>query len=431
MIVILLMFVVFIVTLLLGVPIYAAIGTATLIPLLVQANSSITLLPQTLFSGIDNFVLIAVALFIVSGSMMQASGLTDEILEAADSIVGHIPGGVGASTIIASGFFAALTGSGLAATVAIGSITVGGMVQRGYQKGLAGAVAASGGALGVLIPPSNPMIIYGVISGTSIGALFIAGLFPGILITASLALVMYFIGKKKKLIDPEKKFSWKRARKATWDGKWSLIAPFIILGSIYTGFATPTEAAEIAVFYAIFYGFVIKRNINVQTFGKAIRNGALTASIMLVMSGVANGFGRVVTMFQVPQKVGYFIANITTDPQLVLLMIVGLLFITGMFMETLSQIIILTPIFMPMLHKLGINPVVFGILFVLCIEIGFLTPPIGGNLFVAVKISDASLMEVSKQEIPFILTFLFWAILIVFFPEIVTFFPSLLGGFNH
>jgi len=412
------------ITLLIGVPIYAAIGTATLIPLLVYNDFSPTMIPQTLFSGIDNFVLIAVALFIISGAIMQASGMTDEILEVADAIVGHIPGGVGATTIIASGFFAALTGSGLAATVAIGSITVGGMVQRGYEKALAGAVAASGGALGVLIPPSNPMIIYGVISGTSIGALFMAGLIPGILITASLTLVMYLIGKRKKLIATDKKFSLKRTINALWIGKWGLLAPVVILGSIYSGIATPTEAAEFAVLYALIYGFGIKRNVTLNNFIMAFRTGALTASIMLVMTGVASGFGRLVTMYQVPQKVGYFIANITTNPELVLLMLVGLLMITGMFMETLSQIIILTPIFLPILTDLGINPVVFGIIFVLCIEIGFLTPPVGGNLFVAVKIADASLMQISKAEIPFILVFLFWAVMFIFFPEIVLFFPD-------
>jgi len=214
--------------------------------------------------------------------------------------------------------------------------------------------------------------------------------------------------------------------KAIWAGKWALLAPIIILGSIYSGLATPTEAAEIAVFYAILYGFVIKRNVTLGTFVTAIRNGALTAAIMLVMTGVANGFGRLVTMYQVPQKVGYFVTNITDTPELVLLMLIGVLIFTGMFMETLSQIIILTPIFMPLLNDLGINPIVFGIIFVLLIEMGFLTPPVGGNLFVAVKIADASLMQIAKAEIPFILVFLFWAVMFIFFPEIVLFLPNLL-----
>jgi C4-dicarboxylate transporter DctM subunit len=425
-----LLFVTFIVTLLLGVPIYAAIGTATLLPLLIFNDFSPTIIPQTFFSGIDNFVLVAVALFIISGSIMQASGLADDILKVADRVIGHVPGGVGVSTILASAIFAALTGSGLAATVAIGSITIGGMVQRGYSKHLAGAVAASGGGLGVLIPPSNPMIIYGVLSGASIGTLFMAGMVPGILIALSLALVMYVIGRKKDLRGTEEKFSWGRMFRALWDGKWGLLAPVVILGSIYAGIATPTEAAEFAVFYALLYGLVIRRNVKVKDLVSAFRNGALVASIMLAMTGVASGFGRLVTMYQVPQKLGSYIATFTTDPETVLLMLVGLLLITGMFMETLSQIIILTPIFLPILTNLGVDPIVFGILFILCIEIGFLTPPIGGNLFVAVKLSNSSLMQVSKAEIPFILTFLAWAIILIYFPSIITFLPDMLSKFN-
>ena len=423
------MFIVFLVALLIGVPIYAAIGGAALLAVCIDPATAVQMVPLATVNGIDNFVLIAVALFFISGALMQASGMTEEILSVADAFVGHIYGGIGATTIVASAFFAALTGSGLAATVAIGSITIGGMVSRGYKKPLAGAVAASGGALGVLIPPSNPMIIYGVLSGTSIGMLFAAGLIPGLLITASLSLVMMFIGKKNNLKDPEKKFSWRHALIAAWRAKWALLAPFVILGSIYLGIATPTEAAEIAVVYALFYGCIIKRKIKFKTIVRAFMDGAMTSAIMLIMSGVASGFGRIITLYQVPQTVGIFITSITDNPQLIMLMILVMLFFTGCFMETLSQVIILTPIFLPILLQLGVDPIVFGVIFVLMIEIGFLTPPIGGNLFVAVKLCDnASLMDISKAEIPFILVFLSWAVIFVFFPEIITFLPNLLKG---
>lgn len=201
----------------------------------------------------------------------------------------------------------------------------------------------------------------------------------------------------------------------------------IILGGIYTGLTTPTEAAEIAVLYAILYGILIKRNIGTKFLLGAFRNGAITAAIMLAMTGVASGFGRLITLYQIPQKVGLFVANITTDPHIVLLLLILVLMFTGMFMETLSQIIILTPIFLPIVTQLGVDPLVFGVIFVLCIEIGFLTPPIGGNHFVAVKLTDSSLLKISKTEIPFILTFLAWAIIFVFFPEIILFLPNLLN----
>ena len=423
-----LMLLIFLAVLLIGAPIYVAIGGSGFIPLILKiVPLSPNLIPQATLDGMSNSVLIAIALFFISGALMQSTGLTEEILSFADAAVGHVYGGVGVATIVASAFFAALTGSGLAATVAIGSITVGGMVARGYSKPLAGAVAASGGALGVLIPPSNPMIIYGVISGTSIGALFTAGFIPGLLVTATLAIAMAIVGKRNNLIDRSKKFNLKYLLKTTWRCKWSLVAPFIILGSIYSGLCTPTEAAEIAVFYAMFYGFVIKRSLKASTFFLAFKDGAITASVMLVMSGVAGGFGRIVTMYQLPQTVGRAIATFTTNPQIVMLLILCFLLFTGCFMETLSQVIILTPIFLPILTPLGVSSVAFGIIFVLMIEIGFLTPPVGGNLFVAVKLTGASLMGISKSEIPFIVCFLFWAVMFVFFPEIILWLPRILG----
>lgn len=335
-------------------------------------------------------------------------------------------GGVGITTIVASAFFAALTGSGLAATVAIGSITIGGMVERHYDKPLAGAIASTGGALGVLIPPSNPMIIYAVQASCSVGALFMAGLVPGLIITGSLANVCWFMGRSKHLKD-DRKFNGKVALKALWKCKWALLAPIIILGTIYTGVCTPTEASEIAVFYSMLYGFVIKRNLSFKTFIRAFRNGAITAATMLVMSGVAGGFGRIITMYQLPRTIGRAIANFTTNPHVVMLMLVGFLLFTGCFLETLNQIIILTPIFLPILTALGVSPIVFGVIFVLMIEIGFLTPPIGGNLFVAVKLTGSPIMQISKYELPFVAVFLFWAVMFIFFPGIVTFLPNLLG----
>lgn len=221
-----LMFITFLVILLLGAPIYVAIGGSALLPLVLGVVPlDATLVPQATINGMSNSVLVAVALFFIAGSLMESSDLTKELLEFADSLVGHMYGGMGMATIVASAFFAALTGSGLAATVAIGSITIGGMVERRYSKPLAGAVAATGGALGVLIPPSNPMIIYAVLSGTSVGALFTAGLVPGILITVTLSAVMYVIGRKNKLVDTSRKFSGKAVLKSIWKSKWALLAP--------------------------------------------------------------------------------------------------------------------------------------------------------------------------------------------------------------
>jgi len=420
----LILIITFIVTLLLGVPVVAVIGISTILPLMFDNKLPLTIVPQTLFSGTDQFPLIAVAAFLLAGALMQKSKMTDDIFDVSNALIGSISGGLGAVAIVASMIFAALSGSGLATTAAVGTLTINGMINKGYKREFAGAIVSSGGALGIMIPPSNPLIIYGVISGASVSTLFMAGVVPGILMGITMVLLIWFQGKRYGLASNQE-FSMSYLFKSMWKAKWALFAPILILGGIYLGITTPTEAAEIAVLYSLFVGVVIKRSLGLKSIIESIQESTLLSGVMLAMVGVATGFGRLLTIYQFPQKAAVFILSISSNPYIVLMLIMVLLIFIGTWMETLSQVIILTPVFLPVIVGLGVDPIVFGILFVLACEIGFLTPPIGGNLFVAVKLANTSLEKIAIAEIPFVLLLILWSLLIIFFPEIALWLPSL------
>jgi C4-dicarboxylate transporter DctM subunit len=419
--------IVFIVTLLLGVPVLAVIGLSTVVPILLYHTIPLSTVAQSLYTGTDQFPLIAVAFFLLAGSLMQRSGMTEDIFNFSNALVGSIAGGIGAVAIMASMIFAALSGSGLATTAAVGTLTIDGMLKKGYRKEHAGAVVASGGVLGIMIPPSNPLIIYGVIAGQSVGTLFIAGILPGIMIGLSMILLVWFQGKRYHLVSDEP-FSIMKLGMAFWKSKWALIAPVFILGSIYFGIATPTESAEIAVVYSLFVGLVIKRTLKFQDIIDSIIDTVKMCGIMLAMVGFATGFGRLLTIFRFPQNASMWILSITENPYLVLVLIMGFLIFIGTWMETLSQVIILTPVFLPVVTALHISPIVFGILFVLACEIGFLTPPVGGNLYVAAELTKAPLERIAIAEIPYIVLLILWSLIIIFFPKIILWLPMHMMG---
>ena len=414
----------FVVGLLLALPVCAVLGGATLFTLILDPTLPPTVVPQTLFSGTDQYTLIAVLCFIFAGNIMEKVGMTDDILEFSNALVGCISGGLGAVVIMACMVFAALSGSGLACTAAIGAITINGMAKAGYKREFAGAITAGGGALGVMIPPSNPMIIYGVIAGVSIGKLFLAGVVPGLLLGCSMILYIWIVGRVKGLAAANT-FSAARLVRAFWQGKWALAAPVIILSGIYSGITTPTEAADIAVVYALFVGLFIKRTLTLKGIIQAINSTTLTVGVMLAMVGFAVGFGRLITLYQFPQQAGEFILSVSSNPHIILLVLVGFLLFAGTWMETISMIIILTPVLLPVITIMGVDPILFGILLVLGCEMGFLTPPMGGNLFVAAKLADVSLERISIYALPFVGILLFWAVVLIFFPDIALWLPRM------
>jgi len=418
--------VVFVICLIIGVPILATLGLATLVPMLVDGKPPLAMVAQTLYTGVDQFPLIAVTGFILAGSLMGSGGMTERIVSFSAVLVGRYTGGLAIVAIFACMFFAAITGSGPATVAAIGGLMIPGMVKRGYSQSFGGAVVASGGVLGILIPPSNPMIIYGVVGNVSITKLFMAGLLPGILIGTLMMAAAWLVARKRNYSGDSAPFSWCKLRAAANHGKYSLAAPIIILGGIYSGVFTPVEASAVAVFYALFVGVYLHREITIERFVRALRDTAIITGTVVVIVGVALAFGRLLTLYRIPALVAESLGQLTSDPMMLIFLIAIFLIILGTFMETLAQIVILTPVFMPIVLGLGIDPVHFGVIFVICCEIGFLTPPLGANLFVASKQAGVSIESISVSVLPFLAALMIGLILVIVFPQIALFLPGIL-----
>jgi C4-dicarboxylate transporter DctM subunit len=416
----------FILLLLLGVPVAVSLGIATLFALLLT-GIPIVMLAQTVFAAADSFPLIAIPLFILAGSLMETGGLSRRLIVVFTSLTGHIPGGLAIVTILACMFFAAISGSGPATTAAIGTIMIPAMVRRNYDRNFAGAAAASGGTLGILIPPSIPMIIYGISAEQSIAKLFTAGFIPGILVGAVLALTAYVLSRQRGYLGSADSFSGKNFLLSLWRGKWSLAAPVIILGGIYAGVVTPTESAVIAVVYGFLVGFFIYGELTLSETIRALKFSATTSGVVLFIMGTATAFGQLMTRYHIPDKVAEAIASISSSPFIILMLINALLIFVGMWMDTLAQIILLTPLLLPVVMKVGVDPIHFGILFVINCEIGFLTPPVGVNLFVSMGVTGTSLEAISRAALPFVVSLILAVTLLTLFPQVSLFLPRLIG----
>ena len=323
--------------------------------------------------------------------------------------------------------FAALSGSGPATTAAIGSITIPAMREDGYKTPFAAAVAAAGGALGSLIPPSNLMIIYGLVSETSIPRLFLAGFIPGFLVTAMLMLTTYVVSRRKGFGGSGKPFSWRPAGRAAWDGKWAIGAPLLILGGIYSGAFTPTEAAAVAVFYALLVGSVIHRELDFKKILESLRFTALITGLLILIAPTI-AFGQLSAFYDVPAAIEGLITSFTTNVYVVMILIGVFYIFIGTFMESLAQIILFTAVFLPLVKDLGVDPVAFGVFTVITCEIGFLTPPLGGNLNVAARLSGITIEQVSVAVLPFILAYCVGLLFLIFFPELSLWLPNLVYG---
>lgn len=409
-----------------GVPLFAAVGVATALALYL-IDIPYTLLAQTGYTSLTPFPILTIPLFVLAGRLMEVGGMANRLISIATNLVGAYRGSLGLVTVFACMLFAALSGSGPATTAAIGSVTIPAMKREGYSVPFGAAIAASAGALGSVIPPSNLMIIYGLVSETSIPRLFLAGFVPGMLVTVFLLITTYIIARKNNYGGSGEAFSWKPFLNALWAGKWAIGAPVLILGGIYGGAFTPTEAAAVAVFYALFVGLVIYRELTLQKIIESLRFTALMAGLLVLLTPTL-AFGQLSAFYDVPAAVETAITSVTDNAVLVMIMIGIFYIIIGTFMESLAQIILFTAVFLPLVEALGVDPVLFGVFTVMTCEIGFLTPPLGGNLNVASRISGITIEQVSVAVLPFILAYILGLLFLIFVPEATLWLPNLVYG---
>lgn len=410
---------------LLGVPIAIAIGSATLLSILSSSTPPVVLV-QKMFTAMDSFPLMAVPFFILAGALMETGGISRRLIHLANTFVGHFSGGLAFVAIIASMFFGAISGAAAACVAAIGAVIIPEMVARGYSRPYTAAVQATAGTLGVMIPPSIPMIIYCVMTGVSVGALFMAGIVPGILVGASLMYTAWLIARKRGY-KGERRFSAEERKIAFQEAFWALLMPVIILGGIYGGIFTPTEAAVIAVVYGLFIGFFIYKELRVEHLKDLFVNTAVSTAVILLIIAASSAFSWVITSKKIPQTVAEAILSLSSNPIVILLLINLLLLFIGTFMETVASIIILVPVLMPVLKAIGVAPLHFGIIIVVNLAIGMVTPPLGVCLFVSCGIAKISLEDISKAALPFIAVMILDILLLTYIPLLSTALPTLLG----
>lgn len=405
-----------IIFLLSSVPIYVSLGLASFIAVLFFSDIQPMLLIQRLFAGLDQFALMALPLFILAANIMDGGGLSRRILRFARALVGHLSGGVAMTTQVSSMFFGALSGSGPATVIAIGKIMYPELLRGGYSKSFSGGLLASAGAVSLIIPPSITLIIYGSVTGVSVGSLFIAGIGAGLVMGLSSILYIYIYAKKHNI--PRDK---KASKKELWDtmrkAGWALLIPIIILGGIYSGMFTPTEAAGVSAVYALAISFFVYKEMTFKKFYQICVESAITTAQVLVLVAAAQILGWLLTRGQVPQMIATFIAENISTPILFLLFFNILLLVLGMFIEGVAAIIVVAPLVFSAALALGIDPVHLGIIMIANLAIGMYTPPFGLNIFVTQTITNTNM----KQMLPGLLTFLGFNLLALL---IITYVPD-------
>ena len=412
----------------LSVPLGVAIGLACIATIWGCGTLPIDYVATTTFTAVDSFTLMAVPFFIAAGTFMGVGGLSTRLIRLADGLLGRYYGGMAMASILTCMFFAAISGSGPATVAAIGCITIPAMLERGYSRKFATAIVAAAGIMGVIIPPSNPLLLYGITAQESIVKLFAGGLVPGMLCGVTLMLAAYLISRKNGWRGGDaSRMSKQELLHVAWNAKWALAVPVIILGGIYCGIMTPTEAAAVAAFYGLYVGLFVYREIRWSNLLETLTEPIIIYASINIIFAMANLLGNLLTIEQIPVQLAEFVTSVTRDKFMVLLLLNLGLIVVGTFMEPLGATIILTPILLPVIKAVGIHPVHFGVIMTLNLAIGFLTPPIGMNLFIASTIGNVSVEQLSRGVLPFLALLLVVLALVNVFPQITLFLPSLIG----
>ncbi|EGU52671.1 hypothetical protein VINI7043_23542 [Vibrio nigripulchritudo ATCC 27043] len=414
--------------LLIGVPIGISLGVASLLAIANIPFLKFDLYALGLVSGIDSFTLIAVVLFTLAGNLMSQGGISRRLIAVADKLFGRAPGDLGTVTIMACLFFAAISGTGSATVAAVGLAMIPALVERGYDRAYAGAMVASAGGLGVMIPPSVVMIVYAVAAGVSVTALFMSGILPGMLIALVLMGYNYMVRRQSvgmAPVIPKEPTSTSEILKVLNDAKLALLMPLVVLGGIYGGIVTPTESSAVAVVYALVVSCFVYRELSVKALPKIMLESALLVSAVLVIIGASVAFGRIITLERIPLELAQFVVSVTENKYLVLIAAIVLLLIIGTFLETLASIVILTPVLLPVLTKLEIDLIHFGIVMIIALAIGFVTPPLGANLFMAAQVGKIPFDQLARKILPWVVVMVFALMIIAFFPAISLILPEL------
>jgi C4-dicarboxylate transporter DctM subunit len=433
----------FLLLLLLGAPITVALGGAGMAAYIVLDKDPIALV-QIAFNSVGSFPLMALPAFVLAGALMEAAGISKRLVDIAETLAGPITGGLGVATVLACLFFGAISGSGPATTAAVGMLMIPAMVKRNYDRPYASAITAASGGLGIIIPPSIPMVIFGIaalgmqpppeavakfgqFASLSIPKLFIAGVVPGIVMAGALLIMNYFISKKNGYTGLTESWSFSEIRQALRRGIWSIIAPVIILGGIYTGLFTPTESAIVAIFYTLFVGIFIHRELKVPAMQNALRTTTWITGRVLLILFTATAFGRLLVEQRIPADIAESMLSLTDNIYVIWALIIAFLLFVGMFMETLAAILILTPVLLPVMYTVGADPTHVGIVVICVLSIGFMTPPLGENLFVASGIGGETVEKIIVRVMPFVLVSTVAVFIIAYVPALSLWLPGMIG----
>lgn len=401
-----------------SIPVGITLGLSTALAMMITGNIPMVMLAQKTATGLDSFPLLAIPFFILAGNLMCNGGISRRIVALADSIVGYVTGGLAMVTVLACMFFAAISGSGPATVSAIGSFMIPEMKERKYDAGFAAAITAAAGSIGVIIPPSIPFVVYCIVAQCSIGDIFIAGVIPGIIIGLTLMIVCYFTAKKRHYVKIAGRPHISHVWRAFKDAAWALVVPVIILGGIYGGIFTPTESAVVAVVYAFVIGKFVYHELDNKTLYESLRTSVLVNGATEFMFGLSMAFASYLTMAQIPLKIASFMTGFVQSPFILLLLVNLFLLVVGCFIDAIPAIIVLTPILLPLVEMIGVDPIHFGVFLVVNLAIGFITPPYGVNLFVAAAISGETIEGISKNILMAFLAMVACLMLITYFPAI-------------